>query len=93
MLDENIYVHPPLGFEVKGQGHKVYKLNKTMYDLNQFLRALNDIIDHYLLKDGFNNNNKPTLYIEGNQHGNIHILCLSVHAMTYTRNMLLHEFK
>ena len=66
VLNEEVYVHPPLGFEVEGQGKKVYKLNKTLYDLKQVPRDLNDIIDHYILNDGYKNNNEPSLYIEGN---------------------------
>ena len=66
MLNEEVYVHSPLRFEVKEQGHKVYKLNKTLYDLKKVRQDLNGIIDHYLLNDGYNNNNEPSLYIEGN---------------------------
>ena len=71
----------------------MYKLNKTLYDFKQVTRDLYDIIDHHLLNDGFNSNNEPTFYIEGNQQGNILILCLYVDSMIYTKNMSLNAFK
>ena len=34
-LDEEIYMNQPLGFELKGQEHKVYKLKISIYSLKQ----------------------------------------------------------
>ena len=94
ILNEEVYVQQPPGFEVKGQENKVYKLKKALYGLKQAPRAWYSRIDRYLLKDGFRrSNNEPTLYIKANQQGNILILCLYVDDMIYTGNMLLDEFK
>jgi hypothetical protein len=38
-LKEEVYVSQPPGFTVKGQEHKVYKLNKALYGLKQAPRA------------------------------------------------------
>ena len=35
VLNEEVYVCQPLGFEVKGQEHRVYKLKKALYGLKQ----------------------------------------------------------
>ena len=93
-LSEEVYVHQPPGFKIKGQEHKVYKLKKALYGLKQAPRAWYNRIDNYLLKDGFRgSNNEPTLYIKEDSHGNIFISCLYVDDMIYTGNMLLDEFK
>ena len=36
-LDEEIYMDQPIGFEVKEQGHKVYRLKHSIYGLKQAL--------------------------------------------------------
>lgn len=38
-LEEEVFVLQPLGFEVKKQESKVYKLKKALYDLKQAPRA------------------------------------------------------
>jgi hypothetical protein len=85
MLNEEVYVDQPPGFEVKGQEQKVYKLKKSLYGLKQAPRAWYSRIDSYFLNDGFNrSNNEPTLYIKADQQGKILILCLYVDDMIYT---------
>ena len=37
-LEEEIYVEEPVGFMVKGQDHKVCKLNRSIYGLKQSSR-------------------------------------------------------
>jgi hypothetical protein len=44
--------HPP-GFAIKGQEHKVYKLNKALYGLKQAPRAWNTKLDQTLKNFGF----------------------------------------
>ena len=38
-LNEEVYVEQPLGFEIKNQEHKVYRLKKALYGLKQAARA------------------------------------------------------
>jgi hypothetical protein len=47
VLNEEVYVHQPPGFEVKTQEHRVYKLKKAVYGLKQALRTWYNRIDHY----------------------------------------------
>ena len=39
VLEEDVYVEQPEGFEVKNAGHKIYKLKKVLYGLKQAPRA------------------------------------------------------
>lgn len=52
ILEEEVYVDQPPGFEVKGQEHKVYKLTKVLYGLKQAPRAWYSQIDSYLINSG-----------------------------------------
>ena len=50
-LDEEIYMSQPMGFEVKGQEHKVCKLKRSIYGLKQssrkwYFRFHDSIISH-----------------------------------------------
>ena len=38
-LSDEVFIQQPQGYEKKGEEHKVYKLNKTLYGLKQALRA------------------------------------------------------
>jgi hypothetical protein len=44
-LREEVYVSQPPGFAVKGQEHKVYKVNKAIYGFKQAPRAWNTKLD------------------------------------------------
>jgi hypothetical protein len=44
-LREEVYVSQPPGFAVKGQEHKVYKVNKALYGFKQAPRAWNTKLD------------------------------------------------
>jgi hypothetical protein len=35
LLNEEVFVEQPCGYEINGIGHKVYKLKKTLYGLKQ----------------------------------------------------------
>jgi hypothetical protein len=52
-LGDEVYVSQPSGFIVKGQGQKVYKLHKALYDLRQAPRAWNSKLDTVLHELGF----------------------------------------
>jgi hypothetical protein len=94
ILEEEVYVDQPPGFQIRGKEYKVYKLKKALYGLKQAPRAWYNHIDSYFLNNGFNrSNNEPTLYTKRDQKGNILIVCLYVDDMIYTRNLLLNDFK
>eukprot|EP00253_Pinus_taeda_P024667 PITA_24667 len=53
VLMEEVYIEQPLGYEKKGQEHKVCRLKKALYGLKQAPRAWYSRIDSYLLENGF----------------------------------------
>eukprot|EP00253_Pinus_taeda_P016157 PITA_16157 len=64
-LMEEVYIEQPLGYENKGQEHKVCRLKKALYGLKQAPRAWYNRIDSYLLENGFEKcEGEPTLYIK-----------------------------
>jgi hypothetical protein len=52
-LGEEVYVSQPLGFIIKGQEQKVYKLHKVLYGLRQAPRTWNSKLDICLHELGF----------------------------------------
>eukprot|EP00253_Pinus_taeda_P029617 PITA_29617 len=53
VLKEEVYIEQPLGYEKKGQEHKVCRLRKALYGLKQAPRAWYSRIDSYLQENGF----------------------------------------
>ena len=53
LLEEEVYVEQPPGFEVENQGDKVYKLKKALYGLKQAPRAWYDTLSCFLIGCGF----------------------------------------
>eukprot|EP00253_Pinus_taeda_P028648 PITA_28648 len=53
VLMEEVYIEKPLGYEKKGQEHKVCKLKKALYGLKQAPREWYSRIDSYLLENAF----------------------------------------
>ena len=53
VLDEEVYVAQPPGFEQIGAEHKVYRLRKALYGLRQAPRAWNAKLDSTLMSIGF----------------------------------------
>ena len=52
-LNEYIYVKQPEGFEVKGKGYLVYKLNRSLYGFKQSPRCWNEALNNQLKKMHF----------------------------------------
>eukprot|EP00253_Pinus_taeda_P013773 PITA_13773 len=95
VLKEEVYVEQPPGYEVDGQEHKVCKLKKALYGLKQAPRAWYNIIDAYLIENGFDKcDGEPTLYIKEND-GKILIVVLYVDDLIFTSNdaSLIADFK
>eukprot|EP00253_Pinus_taeda_P015479 PITA_15479 len=61
VLMEEVYIEQPLGYEKKGQEHKVCRLKKALYGLKQVPRAWYSRIDSYLLENGFDKCNDVCL--------------------------------
>jgi hypothetical protein len=94
ILEEEIYVEQPHGYEIKEHEDKVYKLKKALYGLKQAPRAWYSRIDSYLIKNGFSrSSSEPTLYTKVNQQGQILIVCLYVDDMIFTGDLSVDEFK
>jgi hypothetical protein len=94
VLEEEVYVDQPPGFEVKEKPTKVYRLKKALYVLKKSPRACYSRINTYLIKSGFSRSqNGPTLYTKIDQQGKILIVCLYVDDMIYTGNIELTSFK
>ncbi|KAK6151951.1 hypothetical protein DH2020_014586 [Rehmannia glutinosa] len=53
ILEEEVYVKQPPGFEQKTIGDKVYKLKKALYGLKQAPRAWYDTLSQFLTDNGF----------------------------------------
>jgi Reverse transcriptase (RNA-dependent DNA polymerase) len=51
VLEEEVYVEQLLGYIKLGKEHKVLRLKKALYELNQDSRAWNTRIDSYFKKN------------------------------------------
>eukprot|EP00253_Pinus_taeda_P025784 PITA_25784 len=84
VLMEEVYIEKPLGYEKKGQEHKVCRLKKALYGLKQAPRAWYSRIDSYLLENGFEKcEGEPTVYIK-EKDGKILIVVLYVDDVIFT---------
>eukprot|EP00253_Pinus_taeda_P026028 PITA_26028 len=95
VLMEEVYIEQPLGYEKKGQEHKVCRLKKALYGLKQAPRAWYSRIDSYRLENGFEKcEGEPTLYIKEND-GKFLIVVLYVDDVIFTGNddYLIENFK
>ncbi|KAK2411591.1 putative mitochondrial protein [Trifolium repens] len=86
VLDEEVYIEQPQGYEVKGEEEKVLKLKKALYGLKQAPRAWNARIDKYFQEKNFIKcPYEHALYIKA-QGGDILIVCLYVDDLIFTGN-------
>eukprot|EP00253_Pinus_taeda_P030134 PITA_30134 len=95
VLKEEVYIEQPLGYEKKGEEHKVCRLKKVLYGLKKAPRAWYSRIDSYLQENGFEKcEGEPTLYIKEND-GKILIVVLYVDDVIFTGNddHLIQNFK
>lgn len=53
ILEEEIYVQQPLGYEVEGQKYKVNGFMKALSGIKQAPRAWYNKIANYMIKNGF----------------------------------------
>eukprot|EP00253_Pinus_taeda_P004661 PITA_04661 len=95
VLMEEVYIEQPLGYEKKGQEHKVCRLKKALYGLKQAPRAWYSRIHFYLLENEFDKcEGEPTVYIK-EKDGKILIVVLYVEDVIFTGNddYLIKNFK
>ncbi|KAE8684274.1 hypothetical protein F3Y22_tig00111146pilonHSYRG00032 [Hibiscus syriacus] len=95
VLEEELYIQQPSGYEVKGHEDKVLKLKKALYGLKQAPRAWNSRIDKYFQENGFNKcPYEHALYIKIKDE-DILIVCLYVDDLIFTGSnpSMFNEFK
>ncbi|KAK2426061.1 putative mitochondrial protein [Trifolium repens] len=84
-LEEEVYVEQPQGFKVKGEEHKVLKLNKALYGLKQAPRAWNKRIDEFLKQAGYTKCTvEHGIYVKGQNQSDLSIVCLYVDDLLIT---------
>jgi hypothetical protein len=96
VLDEEVYVEQPEGFEVKNAGHKIYRLRKALYGLKQAPRAWYSEIDKYLSMCKFKRStSEATLYTRYDYEGELIIVSIYVNDIVYTGSSerMLTKFK
>ncbi|GKA91671.1 putative ribonuclease H-like domain-containing protein, partial [Tanacetum coccineum] len=65
LIEEEVYVCQPLGFEDSNFPDRVYKVEKALHGLNQALRAWYETLSTYLLDNGFHRGKiDKTLFIK-----------------------------
>nr|GEU30552.1 uncharacterized mitochondrial protein AtMg00810-like [Tanacetum cinerariifolium] len=64
IIEEEVYVCQPLGFEDPDYPDKVYKMVKALYGLHQAPRAWYETLANYLLENGFQRKIDQTLFIK-----------------------------
>lgn len=95
MLEEEIYVEQPEGFNEQGQEEKSCLLKKALYSLKQAPRAWYTKIDEHLLSLGFvRSMSEVTLYVK---HKGTDLLIVSLYVddllVTGNNACLVEEFK
>lgn len=96
ILEEEVYVQQPKGYEISGEEKKVYRLKKALYGLKQAPRAWYGRIDSHFCRNGFQKSaSEPTLYVKRKADNEVLIICLYVDDLIYTGNSieLSTEFK
>ena len=87
VLNEEVFVEQPCGYEIKDNEHKVYKLKKALYGLKQAPRAWYSRIESYFLKEGFEKcTHEHTLFVKTSAGGKILIVSLYVDDLIFTGN-------
>ena len=66
ILQEEVYMKQPIGYEKEGEEHLVCRLKKHIYGLKQSSRCWKAALDSHLQKMGFSQSNSdPCIYISG----------------------------
>ncbi|KAM1087183.1 hypothetical protein ACFX2B_012591 [Malus domestica] len=95
VLEEEVYIQQPPGYEIKRHEDKVLKLKKAPYGLKQAPQAWNSCIDKYFQENNFTKcPHEHALYVKV-KDGDILIVCLYVDDLIFTGSNLsmYEEFK
>ncbi|KAM2891593.1 hypothetical protein COP2_009862 [Malus domestica] len=95
VLEEEVYIQQPTGYEIKRHEDKVLKLKKALYGLKQALRAWNSRIDKYFQENNFIKcPHEHVLYVKVKDR-DILIVCLYVDDLIFTGSnpSMFEEFK
>ena len=69
VIDREVYVEQPPGFENKEHSNHVFKLSKALYGLRQAPRAWYERLSSFLLKNGFQRGTTEiTLFIKNSNY-------------------------
>ena len=96
VLEEEVYVDQPQGFEVKNEEDKVYRLKKALYGLKQSPRAWYSEIDTYFSQRGFKKSlSEATVYVKAENGIDILIVAIYVDDVVFTGNNknMMEDFK
>ena len=77
ILQEEVYMKQPIGYEKEGEEHLVCKLRKSIYGLKQYSRRWNTALDSHRRKMGFSQSNSdPCIYTSGGED----VSCIGVYV-------------
>jgi hypothetical protein len=81
-LEEEIYMHQPQGYEVKGKDNLVCKLKKSLYGLKQALRQWYLKFDRFMIEQSYSRcHSDHCVYFKKLENGSYIILLLHVDEM------------
>jgi hypothetical protein len=81
-LEEDIYIHQPQGYEVKGKENLVCRLKKSLYGLNQAPRKWYLMFDKFMIEQGYSRcHSNHCVYSKTIENGSYMIFLLYVDAM------------
>ena len=87
-LNEEVYVEQPPGYEIKGEKHKAYRLQKAFNGLKQAPWAWYSPIEAYFMNEGFKKcPYEPTLFLKHFFVGKI-LICVSMWMILFILGMM-----
>jgi hypothetical protein len=94
VIDEEVYVRQPPGFEHPQFPNKVFRLKKALYDLKQAPRAWYDTLKKFLLDNGFKLGSTDSALFTCAVHGVLFVCQIYVDDIIFgcTKNACSMEF-
>jgi len=92
LIQEEVYVEQPLGYESDTLPHHVFKLNQTLYGLKQAPRAWYENLSSFLLENGFKQGKVDTTSFHKNYDFQFILVQVYVDDIIFgANNEMLHE--